>query len=114
MSLTDNLITFKNRADVAMEQLVSTNALKLQNYMRENYKWTPRSGRAHQTMTGSYEKQQDGFLIKLSYGVDYGIFLELAHEKKYALTKPTAKEKGPEVMQSFNRLIDGLEKRTHI
>lgn len=108
MSLTKDLEKMYKRAMTAMEAVVETDTLQLQNYMRNNYKWTPRSHRAHQTMTGSYTNEDDGFLIALSYGVDYGIYLELAHEKRFALTHPTAKEKGPEVIKSFEGLLDKL------
>lgn len=109
MSLTEGAEKMNILAKMAMEMYVATNAIQLQNYMRTHYKWYPRSHRAHQTMTASYTSEYDGFLIALSYGVDYGIYLELAHEKKFALTHPTAKEKGPDVIKSFEGLFNKLQ-----
>lgn len=98
-----------NRALIAMEGYVATNALKLQGYMQQNAKWTDRTGHARQRLKGTYQKQDDSFLIVLSHGVNYGIFLELAHEKRFAITVPTAKEKGPEIMKEFEGLLDRLK-----
>lgn len=108
MSLTKDLETMYNKAMLTIEGTVASNTIELQNYMRTHYKWHPQSYRAHQTMTGSYGQEDDGYLIALSYGVDYGVYLELAHEKRFALTKPTAKEKGPAVIASFEGLLNKL------
>lgn len=118
MSLIDGLEQFYERALAGMEMaVVSPKTLELQNYMRTNYPWAPnnglpiKTGTAAKTMTGSYTKDNEGFTIALSYGVNYGVYLELAHEKKYALTHPTAKAKGPEVLKEFQSLFDKINKR---
>lgn len=110
MSLTQGLEQMKRRADAAMKIKVHDKALELQGYMQTHRKWQDRSGAARQRLTGTSVEQDNGFLIKLAHGVDYGVFLELAHEKKFAITVPTAKEKGPEVIASFEGLLDSLKK----
>lgn len=109
MSLTQELEKMKKKADAAIEAYLATNTIRLQNYMRTHYKWTPKSGRAHQSMTAAYKKKDHEYIISLSYGVDYGVYLELAHEKKYAITKPTVDAKGPEIIKGFEGLLDRLK-----
>lgn len=89
--------------------VVAQETPKLQNYMRTNFPWQVRTGRAHQSLTASYTKDDTGFTIALSHGVSYGVYLELAHEKKYAITHPTAKAKAPEVMKNFQNLFNKLQ-----
>ncbi len=109
MSLTEGLEKMSNKAYVATRVYLQMQAISLQNYMRSNFKWTPRSGRAHQSLRGTVEETSEGFEIALSHGVSYGVYLELAHEKKYAITKPTAKLKAPEVIKGFEGLMDRLK-----
>lgn len=108
MSLTSELEDFHRKCLVAMSQKVDKNAIMLQNYMKTHYKWTPRSHRANRTMLATWEKDENEFTIALAYGVEYGVYLELAHEKRYALTHPTAKLKAPEVIKSFEDLVEKL------
>lgn len=109
MSLTKDLEIMYNRALIVMEGYVASNATSLEGYMKRNAKWDNHTGDARRRLKGTYQKQDDGFLIILSHGVDYGIFLELAHEKRFAITVPTAKEKGPEIMKEFEGLLDKLK-----
>lgn len=111
MSLTKNLEVMKKRMDVALLAYIKTNAAKLEAYMKSNAKWQDRTGQARQSLNGSGYKEEDNYVIKLAHGsnVNYGVFLELAHRKKYAIIRPTIQLKSPEVMQGFSGLLDKLE-----
>ena len=51
----------------------------------------------------------NGYRIRLAHGVDYGIWLELANEKRYAIIDETVKHVGDsEVMPAFQNLMDRL------
>ena len=53
----------------------------------------------------------NGYRITLAHGVDYGIWLELAHEKKYAIIPETIRVVGDgEILPGFERLIERLGK----
>ena len=47
--------------------------------------------------------------ITLAHGVEYGIWLELAHEKNYAIIAPTVREEGPRVVQDLDNLMSKLK-----
>lgn len=114
MSMSENLEVMKKKADAALLLYTKTSALKLQNYMRSNAKWTDRTGRARQTLTGTGYKDNNDYIIKLAHGVSYGVFLELAHEKKFAIIKPTIQSEGNEVIEAFDNLLGKLKTNIHL
>lgn len=106
--LLNGLDVFNSRAEAAMSMYVDTAALTLQDYMRAHAPWTNRTGQARQRLTSTASKVSKGYQITLSHGVDYGVFLELAHEKRFAIIQPTITSKGPEVMKGFQNLLGRL------
>lgn len=96
------------KSEAAISMYADNAALTLQNYAREHRPWTDRTGHARQRLTGSAEVVSQGYRIVLAHGVDYGVWLELAHEKKYAIIQPTIQAKSPEVLSGFNKLLERL------
>lgn len=96
------------RSEAAIAMYAQNAALKLQNYAREHRPWTDRTGHARQRLTGSVERVSQGYKITLAHGVDYGKWLELAHEKRYAIIQPTIQAKSPEILSGFNKLLERL------
>ena len=43
--------------------------------------------------------------ITLSHGVSYGIWLELANEKNYAIVAPTVRDEGPRIVKDLSDLL---------
>lgn len=106
--LLNGLTEFSTKADMAMWMYTDTAALKVQNYAKRNRPWTDRTGDARKRLTGTPEATKTGYRIKLAHGVDYGIWLELAHEKRFAIIEPTIKAMGPEVIKGFEKLLEKL------
>lgn len=96
------------KSEAAIAMYANNAALTLQNYAREHRPWTDRTGHARQRLTGSVARVTEGYQIVLAHGVDYGKWLELAHEKKYAIIQPTIKAKSPEIMRGFDKLLERL------
>lgn len=106
--LEDNLEEVEQRARQAILMYAKTGALTLQNYARRNAPWTDRTAHARQRLEATAEEIPNGAKITLAHGVDYGIWLELAHEKRYAIIEPTIRLKGPEVIQGFENLMSKM------
>lgn len=107
--LKKGLELFASKSEAALTMYAETAALKLQDYARDHAPWTDRTGHARQRLTGSQMRVAKGYELKLAHGVDYGIWLELAHEKRFAIIQPTILAKSNEIMQGFERLINGLK-----
>ena len=106
--LSGGLHDFDEKFNQAIMMYGVSKARELEDYMKENRKWTDRTNLARQSLSGKCEKTETGLKITLSHGVDYGLWLELAHEKKYAIIQPTIKLKGSEVVTQFEGLLNKM------
>lgn len=109
--MLSGIANFGNKADAAVFAFAEQGALKMQNYAKEHRRWTDRTAHARQRLTGSVETVSTGYKIIIAHGVDYGLWLELANEKKYAIIPETLEYVGEkEIMPGFKRLIERLDK----
>lgn len=97
------------RTDASVRVLAEQGATKMQNSAKANAKWETRTGQAKRNLKGDVATTLYGYRIILSHGVNYGIWLELANNKKYAIIPQTIRYVGTfEIMPAFNRLMEKL------
>lgn len=108
-ALEKGLEAFMDKSEASIQMYAETAALKLQNYMRDEAPWTDRTGDARKRLTGTVYRVKGGYQIILSHGVDYGIWLELAHEKRFAIIQPTILVNSNEIMRGLDRLLERLK-----
>ncbi len=103
---TKQMTALNDKVDYAVQMLAKTDAGELRSYMQTNRPWTDRTGEAKRQLNAVVSKPSEHEIrITLSHGVYYGIWLELAHGKKYAILQPTLNTKGKEVIKDFEDLI---------
>ena len=78
-----------------------TVAKSFENYAKQHRPWTDRTGHARQGLTGYVTAIPTGWRINIAHTVDYGLWLEYAREKKYAILEPTVRIKGPEAVNAW-------------
>ena len=100
--LRHGLDEFDIKMQAALDIYTKTAAQRLQDEAVRNRPWTDRSNNARLSLKGTSEVDGNKARIVLSQGVDYGLWLELANEKKYAIVEPTIRLKG-------NTVVKGLE-----
>lgn len=109
--LIDGLSVFQDKVDMAVMMYAETAAKQMEGDAKENAKWVDRTGHARQRITGTVERYSKGYKIKLAHGVDYGLWLELIQEKKYAIIEPTIRLTGTfVVMPGFEGLLEKIGK----
>ena len=96
------------RMDDAFRMYAETSAKKLEGYTKQNRPWTDRTNRARLGLTSYVKPIEKGYRIVLAHTVDYGLWLELAMEKRFAILEPTVRLKGPEVLEGMKKLMDRL------
>lgn len=97
------------RADAAVRVFAEQGAMKLRASAQSNAKWTDRTGAARQRLNAYVSAMANGYRITLAHGVEYGIWLELAHEKRYAIIPQTINYVGTfEIMPAFERFLERL------
>ena len=104
--LINGLSVFEAKTLKALKAYSDTSAKVFESYAKQNRPWTDRTGQARQRLTGYVEDIPVGFRINIAHGVDYGIWLEYAHEMKYAILEPTVRIKGQEVINGMNNLLE--------
>lgn len=87
----------------------ATKAIEIESKMKINRPWTDRTNMAKTRLSAKVSQPSEGVVrITLAHGVDYGIWLELAHGKNYAIIAPTVKEEGPRLVEDLNDLMSKL------
>lgn len=89
MALGDQTKNFLERKKAGLYALLQNWAGQLEGYAKEHAPWTDRTGHARQSLHAGVEEQGDELILYLSHGVEYGIWLEVAHGGNYAIVRPT-------------------------
>lgn len=100
-----NLEQIPERTSAALYAYGRTAAASLQGEAQRNRPWTDRTAQARQRIKGYCVKTDTGIRIYLAHGVDYGVYLEFANEKKYAVIYPTLRRKGPEIIAAAVKVV---------
>ena len=103
-----NLKVFDKKMDAAIMMYLQDRASDLQSYAQSHAPWTDRTTMARQRLKADVKRVRNGYKIELAHGVDYGVWLELAHDKKYAIVKPTIELKSEEVVEGLTELFKRL------
>lgn len=75
-------------------------------YMKDNAIWTDRTANARQSLNTEVEQMGlDMVSIILAHGVEYGIFLELAHGGAYQIIGPTIDVFGARIWADVQALL---------
>ena len=108
--LKKNLDKISAKLGAVILMYSATKADELQAKMKVNRPWTDRTGMAKALLNAKVSQpDSDTIRITLAHGVDYGIWLELANEKKYAIIAPTIREESPRIIEDLDNLMSKLK-----
>lgn len=84
----------------------------VETHMKTKAPWTDRTGNARSGLAAQAVKEDDNvYSIIMTYSVNYGIFLEVCNDRKYAILVPTLLLYGPKVIGMTEKLLDRLDNR---
>lgn len=104
---SDSMPELRDKMDKAIGRTMEYSATNLQNHMRTNAPWTDRTSNARNGLFGTYRKDTSRHRIILYHTMPYGIWLEVRHNARFAIIRPTIESQGPGVMN----LLRGILKR---
>ncbi|MBT9156908.1 MAG: hypothetical protein DDT37_01899 [Firmicutes bacterium] len=104
MEVVENLEAWAERQRGAIVALARNWAGQLEGRVKRDAPWMDRTGNARAGLYGSIEVRPDEILIRVGHSMEYGVFLELARDGRYAILKPTIDAAVPEVSRSLKRL----------
>lgn len=100
----DRAFTSKEYGGLLM--LMQTAASKMEAWAKQNAPWTDRTGAARQRLTGKAYWQDSNIVVAaIAHQVDYGIWLELAHQRKYAILEKALDEHKGEIEDAIKVLL---------
>lgn len=86
------------------------NEAPAENYMKTHAPWTDRTTNARNGLAARYTGSEKGVHeMVLFHQVDYGIWLEVKDDGKYAIILPTIQEMGPRVMKDLVNILDRIK-----
>jgi hypothetical protein len=74
-------------------------------HLKSSAPWTDRTGAARAGLTARAEDRGSEMVVVLSHGVDYGIWLEIAHSGAYAVIVPSLPVLGQQYFKLAARLV---------
>lgn len=108
--LNKNLDKMSVKLGAVLLMYAATKASELEAKMKVNRPWTDRTNMAKTLLTARVSQPDKNTIrITLAHGVDYGIWLELAHGKNYAIIAPTIQEEGPRIIEDLDNLMGKLK-----
>ena len=97
---------FTSKEYGGLQMLMQTAATKMETWAKQNAPWTDRTGHARQRLTGqAYWENPSIVVASISHKVDYGKWLELAHQRKYAILEKTLEEHRGEIEEAVKTLL---------
>ena len=100
MALGDQTREYLERKKAGLNALLLNWAGTMEGYAKSHAPWTDRTGHARQSLHGGVDVRDDQLVLYLSHGVEYGIWLELAHGGNYAIVRPTADTHLPRIRRT--------------
>ena len=102
-----NLNKWAVEKKVGLEGLGRVGATNMTNYARKNKRWQDRTGNARAGLHGSSFWQNPFMLIIfIAHAMEYGIFLELAHDGKYAILEEAANSQSKTIYEGAKRIMN--------
>ncbi len=100
MALGDGARECIDRKQAGLYALLQNWAGQMEGYAKEHAPWTDRTSHARQSLHSGVDVRDNQFVLYLSHGMEYGIWLEIAHGGNYAIVGPTADVHLPRTRQT--------------
>ena len=109
-SLKRNLDKMSVKMGALVLMYASTKASRLQAEMQKNRPWRDRTGMAKATLRATVSQPKENLIrITLAHGVSYGVWLELAKQKKFAIIGPTIKNESPKIITDLQGIMNKID-----
>jgi hypothetical protein len=89
----------------ALWRLARSYAPRIEEWMKQNAAWTDRTSNARQTLWAEVFAMSDVVVLAFGHGMDYGTFLELANQGRFAIITPALDVFGPQIWNDAKALV---------
>ncbi|NFQ84180.1 hypothetical protein FDG04_02380 [Clostridium sporogenes] len=82
-------------------------AMQMEKWAKENVVWKDRTAHARLFLTSTVKwTNTNTLMVALSHQVDYGVYLELCNEGKYAILERAIQEFAPKFIDGWKKIVD--------
>lgn len=103
--INTGMIALQAKKQAGLTAFAESAAETFENYAKRNYPWTNRSYRASKSIRGDYMWQGNTVKVSIEIEVEYGVYLEYAHGKRWAVCEPTVQACSAKVLKGLSRII---------
>ncbi|WP_238884522.1 hypothetical protein [Clostridium sp. YIM B02551] len=107
-----NLSEFTPKLKAALLLDAQNIAYSMEKWAKEkgNAIWEDRTGHARLFLGATVKwKNVDELMVSLSHYVDYGVYLELCNEGKYAVLEKAIQEFAPQFLEGWKKIISSIK-----
>jgi hypothetical protein len=106
-NVLQNMEEEEKRMKAAGMMIAKYIAEEMERYAKENAIWTDRTSNARQGLKGTTRFDENAIYAVIAHSVEYGKWLEIAHEKKYAILKQTVNKHYDDFVRAIEKVADG-------
>ncbi|MCY6372463.1 hypothetical protein [Clostridium ganghwense] len=100
---------FTPRLKAALALDAQNIAMEMEKWAKENAPWEDRTAHARLFLKATVKwKHTNELMITISHGVDYGVYLELANEGKYAILEKAIQEFTPQFHEGWKKIVQSV------
>lgn len=89
-------------------EVMEEGANEIEQYAKGNAPWEDQTGEARDGLTASVDQDKGLIELYLAHSVDYGVWLELIQDGRFATIMPTLEALGPELIRRAGGSMLGL------
>lgn len=104
-ALAKGLESFDSKISKATELYAKTAGDKMVNSAKSDAKWIDRTGNSRQTIDKNIIPMANGIEIQIRGNTPHFKYLELAHEKRWAVLWPTIQKHSSDVIKGWAKFI---------
>jgi hypothetical protein len=102
-----NLNDWAQKQKAGCEAVAKTTAANMQNYARDKRRWKDITGAARAGLHGDGGWESETVLKAfIAHGMDYGVYLELAHDRKYKLLEEVRDRFRNDFVNNIKRIMN--------
>ena len=84
-------------------------AMEMEKWAKQNVIWTDRTAHARLFLKSTVTwKNSNELMIAISHHMDYGVYLELCNEGKYAILEKSIQEYVPEFQKGWKKIVQSV------
>ncbi|MHC1681390.1 MAG: hypothetical protein AB6733_00255 [Clostridiaceae bacterium] len=101
-----NLKEFTPKLKAALALDAQNIIAEMEEWAKNNAIWTDRTAHARQFLKSTVKwNNSDELMVALSHQVDYGVYLELCNEGKYAILENAIQQYAPQFIEGWKQII---------